>query len=113
MTDDTAADEARGREAIAAVVAYLEREFPGAGVRHHEGPDGDWNFDVYMRGDRYPRRLVVTRERITDEEAGRTMAEAVTASLEQHRAAEQLRRQPGDRELIIGWVLGGPRKRGA
>ena len=52
----------------------------------------------------YPRRLFVTEERLTDEEPGRTVAEAVTAALQRHQIAHQLRRQQQDKELVFAYL---------
>ena len=89
-------------EGVQAVLSFLKRMFPDGKLQHREHFDsGDWIFDLYIGTDRYPRRLIVTEERLTDEESGQTVDKAVTVALKRHEIADQLRRQPQDRELVF------------
>ena len=92
-------------EGVQAVLSFLKRMFPDGRVQHREDFDsGGWIFDLYIGTEHYPRRLVVTEERLTDEEPGRTVAEAVTAALQRHQIAHQLRRQQQDKELVFAYL---------
>jgi len=81
-------------------------------VPFREDDAGDRKFDLYLPEEHSPRHLVVTGECLTDEQPGLTMTEAVTAALDRAHAAEQLRRQPRNREVVIASAGGGTRARG-
>ena len=98
-------DRPRVPEAVRAILAFLKREFPDAPVKHWEHFDsGDWVFELQIGTERYPRRLVVTEERLADREPGRTAAQEVTAALERQHIADALRRQPKDKELVFAYL---------